>query len=331
MLEFYMNDNEKSYKNLADANLQSFIKRIVEIKDDAQGTYHRILREDVFNAKDENHVKILIEVVTQFQDYSFVRSTKTDLYQLVFYQFASQFAKDQNAQFVTPLPLIDFLVNIVNPRNGETVIDPTVGIADFLSVAYVNSQSKLDDNNIYGFDIDEQMVKLATLNMLLNGDGNAKTKAKPGYGSIETKFQNTGELLELIPEMNKNGDWDNRPDDKKLMKFDVVLTNPPFGEDRAFEPKSNKDKELIKCYELWNKYGGKKIDLGIVFLENAFRILKTNGRMGIVLSNSIASIDTHKDARQWLMNNMRIVAIFDLPANVFAETGVRPNFPSWKI
>lgn len=331
MLEFYMNDNEKSYKNLADANLQSFIERIVEIKDDAQGTYHRILREDVFNAKDENHVKILIEVVTQFQDYSFVRSTKTDLYQLVFYQFASQFAKDQNAQFVTPLPLIDFLVNIVNPRNGETVIDPTVGIADFLSVAYVNSQSKLDDNNIYGFDIDEQMVKLATLNMLLNGDGNAKTKAKPGYGSIETKFQNTGELLELIPEMNKNGDWDNRPDDKKLMKFDVVLTNPPFGEDRAFEPKSNKDKELIKCYELWNKYGGKKIDLGIVFLENAFRILKTNGRMGIVLSNSIASIDTHKDARQWLMNNMRIVAIFDLPANVFAETGVRPNFPSWKI
>ena len=42
----------------------------------------------------------------------------------------------------------------------------------------------------------------------------------------------------------------------------------------------------------------------------------------IVLSNSIASIDAHKKARQWLMDKMRIVALFDLPANVFAETGV---------
>ena len=47
--------------------------------------------------------------------------------------------------------------------------------------------------------------------------------------------------------------------------------------------------------------------------------------MGIVLSNSIASIDTHKIARQWLINKMRIVAIFDLPANVFAETGVNTS------
>ena len=69
----------------------------------------------------------------------------------------------------------------------------------------------------------------------------------------------------------------------------------------------------------------KKIDLGVVFLENAYRILKDNGRMGIVLSNSIASIDTHKIARQWLMDKMRIVAIFDLPANVFAETGVNTS------
>ena len=47
--------------------------------------------------------------------------------------------------------------------------------------------------------------------------------------------------------------------------------------------------------------------------------------MGIVLSNSIASIDSHKIARKWLMDKMRIVAIFDLPANVFAETGVNTS------
>jgi type I restriction enzyme M protein len=198
-LDFYITDEEKNYKTLADENLQSFIKRINKLRDEAAGTYYRILKDNPMNVKNENHIKVLLEVFNQFQDYSFVRSHKTDLYQLVFYKFATPFAKDQNAQFVTPLPLIDFLVNIVNPRNGETVIDPTVGIADFLSVSYVNSKSKLDDNNIYGMDIDEQMVMLATLNMLLNGDGNAKIKSKSGYGSLLSKFDHEGELVELIP------------------------------------------------------------------------------------------------------------------------------------
>ncbi len=341
-LDFYITDEEKNFKTLADKPLQEFIQRFNALKDEAVGTYYRILRDNPLNGKNENHIKVLIEVVYQFQDYSFVRSHKTDLYQLVFYKFATPFSKDQNAQFVTPLPLIDFLVSIVNPRNGETVIDPTVGIADFLSVSYVNSNSKLDDNNIFGMDIDDQMVMLATLNMLLNGDGNAKIKAKSGYGSLLSKFDHKGEILDLVPTMNQKGNWDDRPDDNQLKKFDVVLTNPPFGEDRAFVPKDDKDLEMIQCYELWHLYSNKgeeqlsgkkkkaekqasKIDLGVVFLENAYRILKENGRMGIVLSNSIASIDTHKIARKWLMDKMRIVAIFDLPANVFAETGVNTS------
>lgn len=320
-LDFYIADELQSI-NLADPLIQEFINRIESIKEEAEGKYYRILSEWSFNRKNEGHVKVLVEIVKQFQDYSFVLSTKTDLYQLVFYTFASQFSKNENAQFVTPLPVIEFLVNIINPRNQEIVIDPTVGIADFLSVSYVNSKSKLDDNNIFGFDNDADMVKLATLNMLLNGDGNAKILSKPNLGSINTKFSNNGNLIELDPVTNKNGNWDSRTDSEKLLKFDVVLTNPPFGEDRAFEPKDTYEKEIISCYELWNKYNSTKIDMGVIFLENAFRILKENGRMGIVLSNSIASIDSHRMAREWLMDNMRIVAIFDLPAGVFVETGV---------
>jgi type I restriction enzyme M protein len=190
-------------------------------------------------------------------------------------------------------------------------------------------------------DIDEQMVMLATLNMLLNGDGNATIEAKSGYGSLLNKYDHKGDILELVPSMNQKGNWDERPDQNKLKKFDVVLTNPPFGEDRAFAPKDHRDLEMIQCYELWHLYSNKgetptenkkkkdkqanKIDLGIIFLENAYRILRENGRVGIVLSNSIASIDSHKIARKWLMDKMRIVAIFDLPANVFAETGVNTS------
>lgn len=322
-LDFYLSEEEKSFNSLADAGVQSLITRIKNLRHEASGDYYRILSDETLDFRNEKHVHVLIEVIRQFQDYSFVRSQKTDLYQMVFYKFAGEFAKDQHAQFVTPLPMIEFLVNIVNPRNGESVIDPTVGIADFLSVSYVNSNSKLDDKNIFGIDIDEQMVMLATLNMLLNGDGNAKIIAQvDGLGSLYTKFDQTGEPIQLVPSTNKNGDWDNRPDNKVLKKFDVVLTNPPFGEDRAFVPTTELAKEVIQCYELWNQYGQGKIDLGIAFLENAYHILKENGRMGIVLSNSIASIDSHQIARKWLMEKMRIVALFDMPANVFAETGV---------
>lgn len=275
-LDFYITDEEKNFRTLSDKSLQEFVKHITALRDEVAGTYYRILKDNPLDIKKENHVKVLIEVVYQFQDYTFVCSHKTDLYQLVFYKFAAPFSKDQNAQFVTPLPLIDFLVNIVNPRNGETVIDPTVGIADFLSVSYVNSNSKLDDNNIFGMDIDDQMVMLATLKMLLKGDGNAKIKAKSGYDSL-------------------------------LFKFDYK------GEETAIKQKKKVDKQA------------NKIDLGVAFLKNAYRILKENARMGIVLSNSIASIDTHKIARKWLMDKMRIVAIFDLPANVFDETGVNTS------
>lgn len=255
--DFYITDEEKNFKTLADKQLQEFSQRIISLRSEASGSYYLILKDNLLNVKNENHIKVLIEVVYQFQDYSFVRSHKTDLYQLVFYKFATPFSKDQNAQFVTPLPLIDFLVNIVNPRNGETVIDPTVGIADFLSVSYVNSNSKLDDNNIFGMDIDDQMVMLATLNMLLNGDGNAKIKAKAGYGSLLSKFDHKGDIVDLVPTMNQKGNWDERPDDNQLKKFDVVLTNPPFGEDRAFVPKDDKDLEMIQCYELWHLYSNK--------------------------------------------------------------------------
>lgn len=329
-LKYYINPNEENYKNLADSDLQEFVERIENIRNNAKTTYNKILNSDSFDMKNENQLKLIIEIVKQFQNYSFSGSKRNNLYQLVFYRFASKFAKGENAQFITPLQIIEFIVDMVNPKHNESIIDPTVGIADFLSVSYVKSDGQLADENIYGIDIDEDMIRLATLNMLLNGDGNAKLEVKnDGLGSIQTKFGENGELIKLIPkegknDYNYNGDWDTRPDNNTLKKFNVVLTNPPFGKGRAWKP-SGEERKIAECYELWNKYGDKEIDLGVIFLENAVRILEENGRMAIVLSNSIASIDSHKETRKWLCDNMRIVGIIDLPANIFAEAGVSPT------
>ncbi len=353
-LEFYITELEANFTKLADVPIQSFITRMKDIWSQAEGQYQKILSREAIIWKNENYIRAVVAICQAFQDFSFVRSATSDLYQLVFYNFANAFKRDESAQFLTPLPVIDFLVQLVNPRNSETVFDPCCGIGDFLSLAFVRSQQKapawrLDDANIYGVDLDENMIMLATLNMLLNGDGEVKLFHKPDKGSILYKIAvgNPPYLVELLPEHHKNGAWDNWPDETKLMKFDVILTNPPFGEDRAYRPRTPFDREVIEMYETWkiarnivdvedafyakhgrgkagrpNAKGTEAIDLGIVFLENAYRSLKDNGRLGIVLSNSIASINRWQAVREWLMEKMRIVALFDLPPNVFAETGV---------
>lgn len=325
-LLFYINKEELGASSLNDDVIQDFITRMRQLYNEASEVYHYILKRDdteTITWKKEEHIKVISEIVEQLQDYSFIKSHKTDLYQLVFYKFANEFSKADKGQFVTPIPIIDFLVELVNPRSNESIIDPTVGIADFLSVSYVNSKSKLDDKNIYGIDNDEQMIMLAQLNMLLNGDGNSILRYKPDKGSILWKFDDRNNLIKLNPQLHKNGNWDNWKDTTKLKKFDVVLTNPPFGEDRKYEPKNQNDKEIIEMYELWNiARSGNWIDLGLVFLENAYRILKPGGRMGIIVSNSIASVKRWEKAREWFMEKMRIVGLFDLPANVFADTGV---------
>ena len=323
-LKFYIEQDERDFRTLNDPNVQNFIKRIQDLKAKAESSYRRILlNETAIDWKNEGHVAAIGSIVYNLQDYSFTRSSTNDLYQLIFYRFANAFTKSEKGQFLTPIPLINFLVDIVHPKITDTMVDPTVGSGDFLSISYVKSDRKIDDKNIYGIDNDLQMVMLAQLNMLLNGDGNAKIECQPGYGSITHKFDKDGDLVSLIPTKHKEGNWDSWDDYTELKKFDVVLTNPPFGEDRKFEPKTQKEKEIIEMYELWHTArNGGWIDLGLVFLENAYRILKENGRFGIVLSNSIASIDRWEKAREWLMSKMRIVALFDLPSNVFADTGI---------
>ena len=141
-LLFFVTDKERNYIDLSDDNIQTFIERMRQLYNDASQEYQFILKRvdtETINWRREEHIKIIAEVVEQFQDYSFVKSHKTDLYQIVFHKFASEFSKAEKGQFLTPIPIIDFLVQIVNPRSTEKIIDPTSGIADFLSVSYVNS------------------------------------------------------------------------------------------------------------------------------------------------------------------------------------------------
>lgn len=325
-IQFYINDEECYQGSLNVANVQKYITRMKKLYKEAKVYYNNILGENKIVWTQEKHVKVANEIVKQFQDYSFVRSSNNDLYQLIFYNFATKFQKDEKAQFLTPLPIIDFIVKIVNPKAGETICDPCCGIADFLSKSYVNADMKLDDCQLFGFDNDYNMTVLAQLNMLLNGDGNAVIKYVPEYGTINQKYTTDKRIVTLNSEMHKSGKWDNWYDETELMQYDVILTNPPFGKNRSLDLSNAHDLEVSKLYELYDKYTETNpksgLDKGVVFLENAIRQIKEGGRFAIVLSNAIMSNNTWPFVRQWVMEKIRVVALFDLPENVFAETGV---------
>jgi type I restriction enzyme M protein len=122
-LLFYINDFEKDFIKISDEDIQAFIKRMRKLYNEASAKYHYILKEndeETITWGKEEHIHIIGEIVKQFQDYSFILSSQTDLYQLVFYQFASEFSKAKNGQFVTPIPVIEFLVNVVNPKRAQT-------------------------------------------------------------------------------------------------------------------------------------------------------------------------------------------------------------------
>lgn len=325
-IQLYCADDEQYIGDISNANLQKFIARMKQLYSEAKIYYNNVLGENKINWKQGKHIKVVNEIVRQFQDYSFVRSSNNDLYQLIFYNFATKFQKDEKAQFLTPLPIIDFIVKIVNPKVGETICDPCCGIADFLSKSYVNADMKLDDCQLYGFDNDYNMTVLAQLNMLLNGDGNAVIKYVPEYGTINQKYTVDKRIVTLDGKLHAGGNWEDWYDETELMKYDVILTNPPFGQNRSLDLSNSHDLEVAKLYEMYDKYTETNpkagLDKGVIFIENAVRQIKVGGRFAIVVSNAIMSNNTWQFVRKWLIDNIRIVALFDLPENVFAETGV---------
>lgn len=221
-----------------------------------------------------------------------------------------------------------------------------------------------ETKNLYGFDKDKKVLKLAELNLVLNGDGGANIHH---LNSLTQKLTFDGKILNE-GDFNFNEydltDWSPIGNKPELKKFNVLTTNPPFGKGRHLRlGKDNKwdiPKDVARMYETyWVKAikdfkdketkkvieGSatqrifsegidylntnekeinfpKSMDMGALFLENAVKILEDGGRMGIVLSNSIASIKEWMNVRAWFMSKMRLVGAIDLPSGTFGETSV---------
>lgn len=346
-LEFYILPEEKRKDGLAE---KSFRERIDNLYKAAQNEYKNVLEREkrIFSydsslrPSKSSDEKFLIALVEIFQQRAILKAKNESFNQIIFNNFGDEKQKADKGQFFTPIPVVKNIIKMLNPIKGEELCDPCCGICDFPAMAFRYSHRDEPEypenaNNYYGFDLEGSNLKLAELNLVLNGDGGAVLKQ---MNSLSQKLLQNGDILKEGDFTIRNYDsitWNHLSDpNKDLKKFQIIATNPPFGKGRDLKTgakgKWDLPRETMELYETYkikldkNLDGNIKypnsMDMGVLFLENAYKCLEDGGRMGIVLSNSIASIKEWKNVRRWFIERMRIVAVFDLPGNSFGETGV---------
>lgn len=344
-LKFYIETTEKKSDGLGE---KSFRERIDKLYKDAKREYVNVLSKPYFSydtqlkPSNANEERFLIALVESLQKRAILKAKNESFNQIIFNNFGDEKQKADKGQFFTPIPVVKAIIQMLNPKKGEELCDPCCGICDFPAMAFRHAHRHDEEyppnaNHYYGFDIENNNLKLAELNLVLNGDGGAVLE---NMNSISQKLLNNGKIIKMGEFTVSNYEvesWSHIDDaEKDPRKFKIIATNPPFGRGRDLKTGANGKwdipKETIELYETFrakpspNSKGQitlpKSMDMGVIFLENAFKLLEDGGRMGIVLSNSIASIKEWENVRAWLIERMRIVALFDLPANTFGETGV---------
>jgi len=196
-------------------------------------------------------------------------------------------------QYYTPRPLIQVIVERVNPQIGETVYDGAVGSAGFLVEAYrymvekresVEDFNKLQKSTFYGNEKKSFGYIVGLMNMILHGI------ESPNIIRKNTLKENSNNI---------------QPQDQ----HDVVLANPPFGGSEPIEVQEN--------------FTFKTSETAYMFLEHFMKILKKSGRAGIIIKNTFLSNDDAALLRKELLTTCNLELILDLPANTFPGAGVK--------
>ena len=249
----------------------------------------------------------LMSIIAFFDDYTLL-DTEIDVKGEAFEIFLGRTLTGDLGQFFTPRTIVDFVVSMVEPKvsteNDDSpylVLDPSCGTGGFLIQAFLkmsrdirtrrpNKQRELKmrlaEDQIYGFDINPRLARVAKMNMFLHGDG---------HGGIYTH----NGLLDL-----DNKTYEN--------KFDLVITNPPFG---------NKDDKpaILKNYEL--AAGRNSQQREILFIERCIQCLKAGGVLAIVLPDGILNNPKMEYVRSYAQKHMIIDAVVSLPIRSFKAVG----------
>lgn len=238
----------------------------------------------------------VIEMVASENWYMMEGDLKGAIYESIL-EKNGQDKKSGAGQYFTPHALIKAMVDVVDPKITETVADPACGTGGFLLAAYehMKPQSKeiakqkfLKEHAFFGADNTPLVVTLASMNLYLHDIG---TESSP------IVCQDS-----LI--------------DKSDKMFDVILANPPFG---------TRPQGSVEVYANRPEFV-KTSDNQVNFLQHIMSIVKTGGRVAVVLpDNVLTDGGATAKVREKLLKDFNLHTILRLPTGIFYANGVKTN------
>src|SRR2546422_9873335 len=215
------------------------------------------------------------------------RDTKGDVYEYMLGKIATA---GQNGQFRTPRHIIRLMVELTAPQPTDVICDPACGTAGYLIAAgeylrerYPNllHDAKLREHfhhrMFHGFDFDNTMLRIGSMNMLLHGVENPDIRHRDSLAQ------------------------DHAADEEA---YTLVLANPPFAGSLDYE---NTAKDLLQVVKT------KKTEL--LFLALFVRLLKPGGRAAVIVPDGVlfGSSTAHKQLRRMLVGDQKLDAVGKLP------------------
>ena len=218
--------------------------------------------------------------------------------------------KSGAGQYFTPRPLIAAMTQLIDPEPNETVHDPASGTGGFLLAAYEHMRRKpgardrkaarkLREDNLSGRDIVADVVRLCAMNLYLHG-----------IGGIRSPVEQKDALL---------------ADDGR--RFDVVLTNPPFGKRQSFrivreDGGIDTERQDYVREDFTVTTGNKQLN----FLQHIMSILGPRGRAAVVLpDNVLFEGGAGEMLRKRLLKEFDFHTLLRLPTGIFYSPGVKAN------
>lgn len=267
----------------------------------AHSTYSGLFQKDAqINLKD----RTIRKIVSLFENYD-LGLTAFDVKGEAFEYFLGDTFTGGLGEYFTPRNIVEFIVEAVDPKIGEKIIDPFCGTGGFMIYAFELISEKirlqefseaekkkwkfeLSNRCLFGTDWKERTSQACKMNMMVHGDGSSGVFMHDGMTDIPGKIE--------------------------VGEFDVCLTNPPFG---SFET----DPDVLKQYELGA--GRNSQDRVILALERAIRLVKPGGAIGIVVIDGILNNSSTKYVRDYLRRNTHIKGVVSLNKETFEGYGAK--------
>lgn len=278
-------------------------------------TKEKYADDEIFEKTEKLRIKerSFESILTELETYN-LAYIDDDVKGVAFESFLSKTFRGELGQFFTPRTIVDFMVNVLDPKFGDKICDPCCGSGGFLIRAYehVRQQINMDhptdaelkirelsNKQIYGTDANPRMARIAKMNMIMHGDGHSGVFHHDGLLNIGNIEDGT---------------------------FDVIITNPPFG------ARIDKNSKITEEDGLPENYWGKKIvslykiskystATEVLFIERCLNLLKPGKRMGIVLPEGVLGNGNMKRVREFVEARARILLVVSLPVEVFASAG----------